>query len=142
MKVKDSSKRVSYKRFPPGPSACASDAPTDGLEDEDPEVAAKETKSRPRLKAKLQRGAADEEEAQAAMQLKLDEHLARPFSAFALFGLAQRGVLKKQKSSADVKEIIKVVGGPRPSRLPHMWREVFTLDTYWRLPPQGRGGYC
>ena len=44
------------------------------------------------------------------MQSKLDSFLTRPLSAFALFGLAQRGVLKKQKAASAVKEIVKVVG--------------------------------
>lgn len=117
LKTKDSRNKVSYRRFPAGPGEF--DSEFSGSSELRPNDAAQEQhhtsghKSRPRLKAKRDRGAADKFEAQAAMRSKLDEILARPLSAFTLFGLAQRGVLKKQKSSASVKEIVKVVGVPR-----------------------------
>ena len=41
---------------------------------------------------------------------KVDELLAQPMSAFVLFGFAQRNLLKKQKPSATVKEVVKAVG--------------------------------
>ena len=101
VKIKDASKKVTYVQFSAGASALTAKASTSTEE---------EAKPRPRLKAKKDRGAADKVEAHEAMRSKLDGFLTRPLSAFALFGLAQRGVLKKQKSSAAVKEIVKAVG--------------------------------
>ena len=43
-----------------------------------------------------------------------DSFLAKPLSAFALFGFAQRNLLKKQKPGATVKEIVKAIGDSRP----------------------------
>ena len=48
------------------------------------------------------------------LRAKTDELLAKPLSAFALFGFAQRNLLKKQKPGATVKEIDKAIGDSRP----------------------------
>lgn len=127
LKAKEKSK-VTYTRFPAGTSAPPPQpasappeqpAPASGKQ---PASASRKRKSpasgkqsmkadpRARLKAKKEKGAADSAEAQEAFQDKLETFLRRPLSAFELFGLAQRGVLKKQKNSAAVKEIVKVVG--------------------------------
>ena len=41
---------------------------------------------------------------------RVREVLAEPLSAFALFGFAQRNLLKKQKPNATVKETVKAIG--------------------------------
>lgn len=41
---------------------------------------------------------------------RVQEVLAEPLSAFALFGFAQRNLLKKQKPNATVKETVKAIG--------------------------------
>lgn len=46
----------------------------------------------------------------AALRVRTEEILAQPMSAFALFGLSQRGALKKQKTSTTVKEVVKAIG--------------------------------
>jgi hypothetical protein len=46
----------------------------------------------------------------AALEERADELLARPMTAFMIFGFSQRGILKKQKSAQAVREIVKAVG--------------------------------
>ena len=41
---------------------------------------------------------------------RVGDVLARPMSAFVLFGFSQRGVLKKQKTAAEFKEVVKALG--------------------------------
>ena len=53
-----------------------------------------------------QQAAEDRRDAVARVQ----EVLAEPLSAFALFGFAQRNLLKKQKPNATVKETVKAIG--------------------------------
>ena len=45
-----------------------------------------------------------------ALKVRSEEILAKPISAFVLFGFSQRGVLKKQAKSTTVKEVVKAVG--------------------------------
>mmetsp|Transcript_21594 Transcript_21594/g.49414 ORF Transcript_21594/g.49414 Transcript_21594/m.49414 type:complete len:188 (-) Transcript_21594:131-694(-) len=97
MKIKDSTKKVSYTRF----SATAGPSTTSMLESKP---------ARPRLKEKKERRQDEKAETQLDARSRVDALLASPFSAFALFGLAQRGVLKKQKSNTAVREIVKIVG--------------------------------
>ena len=66
-------------------------------------------KKSPKL-AKKEAAAATKAISKASIQAKADEMVAQPFSAFALFGFAQRGVLKKQKPGATVKDVVKAIG--------------------------------
>lgn len=61
-------------------------------------------------KPKRAKTAAEQVEARDAFQRKCDELLAKPFSAFALFGFAQRVTLKRQKPNASVRELVKAIG--------------------------------
>lgn len=47
-------------------------------------------------------------EGMAELQKKANETLAKPLSAFMLFGFSQRGILKKQKE--PIREVVKAVG--------------------------------
>ena len=47
-------------------------------------------------------------EGMAELQKRANETLAKPLSAFMLFGFSQRGILKKQKD--PVREVVKAVG--------------------------------
>lgn len=59
-------------------------------------------------KVKVKRQAMNDERDVA--RARADELLAKPFTAFVLFGFAQRNLLKKQKPGATVKEVVKAVG--------------------------------
>lgn len=99
VKLKESSKKVSYVRFAAGAVEKAHAAAVDsGL------------KPRARMKSKKDRSSGQITDSHETLQSKVDGLLARPLSAFTLFGLAQRGVLKKQKSTVAVKDIVKAVG--------------------------------
>ena len=69
-------------------------------------------------------------EAREAFQHKFDELLSKPFSAFALFGFAQRVTLKRQKPNASVRELVKANGKCwNFARTAPMW----PLRTMWQV---------
>lgn len=104
IKIKESSKKVSYVRFQA--EASAARFAVSAAE----EQAGDQAKARPRLKARKERGMVGRPESVDSVQQEVQRLLARPFTAFALFGLAHHGVLKRQKSSAAVKEVVKAIG--------------------------------
>ena len=66
---------------------------------------------KPSQKKKAEEAAARKAELEHQAQLRrVDDVIARPMTAFVLFGLSQRGVLKKQKSAAEFKEVVKAIG--------------------------------
>ena len=109
-KIKDSRKRVSYKRFSAGTSSSAEHPAHAVSAEADQGHARQSPPSRARLKAKRERGAAVRVEAEMETETKVEELLRQPLSAFTLFGLSQRGVLKKQKGSGSMKEVVKAIG--------------------------------
>ena len=138
LKFKESSKRVTFARFPVGYNAAAAAAATvaaasgvavtsaasgastgaatsspQGAPGQSGKAGTKRVSKEPSklAKAKGDKAAAAEREAsKAATQAKAAQWLRRPLSAFALFGLSQKGVLKKQKSPAAVKDVVKAIG--------------------------------
>lgn len=66
---------------------------------------------KPSQKKKAEEAAARKAALEHQAQLRrVDDVVARPMSAFVLFGFSQRGVLKKQKSAADFREVVKAIG--------------------------------
>jgi len=52
----------------------------------------------------------DQGDPKEALSNKVEDLLAKPLSAFALFAFAQRATLKRQKPTASVRELVKAVG--------------------------------
>ena len=79
-------------------------------------------------------------EGKAALQQRSNELLARPLSAFMLFGFSQRGILKKQKSTAVVRDVVKAVG-ERAAPIPGQEYALAHICLA-RSPAQANAGCC
>ena len=99
--------RTKWVRLPPGRKSIGS--ASKGLGSASKKIA----KKKPLLSAKRKAELAKKEKAAAnsrAASNRVDELLARPLSAFMLFGFSQRGVLKKQRTATSIKEAVKAIG--------------------------------
>uniref|UniRef100_A0A6V2Y8I2 HMG box domain-containing protein n=1 Tax=Emiliania huxleyi TaxID=2903 RepID=A0A6V2Y8I2_EMIHU len=89
-------------------------APSDPTQQQPSGSASAKRKRVPSGKAARRRGtvvaAASKDEERQQVRSRVDEVLASPLSAFALFAFAQRAAVKRGKPSITVRELVKTVG--------------------------------